>query len=240
MARWSGKQAALRWLGLAPGWPPPLFAVPGLSVTVLVIANCVPIVGVMFLGWDVFLILAAYWIENVVIAFYNVLRMHCIDGALKFSPGKAFVILFFLVHYGGFTFAHGLCILLIFGPSSAPAEDMATALAIVWPEVSEMLAARQWALITMAVSLFASHGLSFVVNYLLRGGRRRTNFDTLMFRPYRRIIVMNVTVLFGAILVGWLPSYHGPLCVLVAIKTSLDVFAHYREHRKLSERDQPW
>lgn len=235
MARPSGRQALERWLGLVPGRGPMLFPVPGLSVTALVVANCVPIFGVMFLGWDVFLILAAYWIENVVIAFYNVLRLHCIDGALKFSPGKAFVILFFLVHYGGFTLIHGICLLLIFGPPSAPAKDLATSLAAVWPEVSEMLAARRQALVTMAVSLFASHGLSFVVNYLLRGQRRRIDFNTLMFRPYRRVIVMHVTVVFGGILVGWFPSYQGPLCVLVALKTGLDVFAHYREHRKSSE-----
>ena len=235
MARPSGKRALERWLGLVVVRGPMLFPVPGLSVTALVVANCVPIFGVIFFGWDVFLILAAYWIENVVIAFYNVLRMHCIDGALKFSPGKASLILFFLVHYGGFTLIHGVCLLLVFGPPSAPAKDLATSLAAVWPEVSEMLAARRQALVTMAVSLFASHGLSFVVNYLLRGQRRRIHFTALMFRPYRRVIVMHVTVVVGGILVGWFPSYQGPLCVLVALKMGLDVLAHYREHRQPRE-----
>jgi hypothetical protein len=212
-----------------------LLPVPGLTVTALIAVNCVPIFGVIFLGWDIFLILAAYWIENVVIAFYNVLRMHCIDSPLKFSPGKAFVVVFFLVHYGGFTYLHGVCLLLIFGPSAPPADDLATSLSAIWPEVSQMLAARGHALVAMAVGLFASHGLSFVVNYLLRGERHRIQFNTLMFSPYRRVLVMHLTVVFGGILVELFPSYQGPLCGLVALKTGLDVFAHYREHRKPTE-----
>jgi len=56
-----------------------------------------------------------------------------------------------------------------------------------------------------------------------------------MFRPYRRVIVMHVTVVIGGILAGRFAAYQAPLCVLVALKTGLDVFAHYREHRKLSE-----
>ena len=98
-----------------------------------------------------------------------------------------------------------------------------------------MLTARQGALATMTLCLFASHGLSFVVNYILKGERHRIQFGTLMFSPYRRVVVMHLTVVFGGILVGYFPSYAGPLCVLVALKTGLDVFAHYHEHRKPSE-----
>ena len=235
MARPSGKGALERWLGLAPGRGEMPLPVPSLSVAALVLANCVPVFGVIFLGWDIFLILAAYWTENVVIAFYNVLRMQCIDSALKLSPGKAFVILFFLVHYGGFTLIHGSCLLLIFGPPAPPADDLATSLSAIWPEVSEMLGVRRHALAAMTLGLFASHGLSFVVNYFLRGERHRIHFNTLMFSPYRRVIVMHLTVVLGGMLVGLFPSHAGPLCVLVALKTGLDVLAHYREHSKPSD-----
>jgi len=211
--------------------PPPPF--PSLSLIALIVANCTPIFGVLFLRWDIFLILAAYWAENVVIAFYNVLRIQCVDRALKFSPGKAFVIALFLTHYGGFTFLHGTCLLLMFGSNASPAgEDLLSMLGAIWPEIREMLAVRLRPLIIMSISLFASHGVSFVLNYLLRGERRRVRFEDLMFRPYRRIVVMHLTVVLGGILVGKTGAHQAALCLLVALKITLDVIAHRREHKR--------
>jgi hypothetical protein len=40
-----------------------------------VLANSVPLVGVLFLGWDAFFIVLLYWAENLVIGSYNILKM---------------------------------------------------------------------------------------------------------------------------------------------------------------------
>jgi hypothetical protein len=39
------------------------------SVLILVAANLVPLVGVIFWGWDAFVLLMLYWLETAVIAF---------------------------------------------------------------------------------------------------------------------------------------------------------------------------
>ena len=41
----------------------------------LITVNLFPVFGVLFWEWDVFPIMLVYWSENVIIGFYNVLRM---------------------------------------------------------------------------------------------------------------------------------------------------------------------
>src|SRR5262249_53583461 len=45
------------------------------SAWALIAANCLPLLGVVFLGWDTFSIILVYWSENVVIGAINVLKM---------------------------------------------------------------------------------------------------------------------------------------------------------------------
>ena len=52
-----------------------------------------------------------------------------------------------------------------------------------------------------------------------------------MKRPYGRIIVLHVTIIFGAALIQWLGSPVSMLVVLVATKILLDLRLH------LAERD---
>ena len=42
------------------------------SLAALVIANAIPLVGVLFLGWTVFPLVLLYWLENVVVGGFNV------------------------------------------------------------------------------------------------------------------------------------------------------------------------
>ena len=46
-----------------------------IPVISLLIANAIPLWGVIFLGWDAFYIVLLYWTENLIIGFYNVLKM---------------------------------------------------------------------------------------------------------------------------------------------------------------------
>jgi hypothetical protein len=81
----------------------------------LVAANAVPVVGVLFFGWDGFYLVLLYWAENVIIGFYNVLKMACAKAP---SPrkhlDKLFAIPFFIFHYGAFCGVHGVFILAMF------------------------------------------------------------------------------------------------------------------------------
>jgi hypothetical protein len=86
------------------------------SVIALILANLPPIMGVLFLGWQVFPILFLFWMENVIIGASNVLKMIiCSPGDERQSAAKVFMIPFFCVHYGIFTAVHGIFVIFMFG-----------------------------------------------------------------------------------------------------------------------------
>ena len=44
------------------------------STASLIGANLIPLVGVLFFGWDAATILVLYWAENLIVGFYSILR----------------------------------------------------------------------------------------------------------------------------------------------------------------------
>jgi hypothetical protein len=200
------------------------------SAVVLVLANLVPLYGVVFLRWDVLSVLMLFWLENVVVGVFNILRMLV---ALPSEPtawvAKLFMIPFFCVHYGGFTAAHGMFVIGVFGHAFAertggtsPGTGM----------VIEII--REHHLEYAALFLAASHGFSFVANFLGRGEYRRTSLGSLMTKPYSRVVILHVTIVLGALLVAVLRSPLPALLLLIVLKIAVDVKAHLREHAKLA------
>jgi len=64
------------------------------STRVLILANLVPVAGVLLLQWDVLTILLLYWAENVIIGVINVFRMicaplHTFSAPKRIPPGNS-------------------------------------------------------------------------------------------------------------------------------------------------------
>lgn len=102
------------------------------SVIALVLSNLVPIAGVFLFHWDVFPLLFLFWLENVVIGVINVVKILLAGGIFQNSSSrdiskepmaalsigwgvKLFTAVFFSIHYGLFTFVHGVFLVAIFG-----------------------------------------------------------------------------------------------------------------------------
>ena len=86
-----------------------------ISVLALVAANIAPLIGVLFFGWDAAVIVLLYWTENVVIGFYNILKMVLVKlepSAPRF--GKLLAIPFFCIHFACFCGVHGLFLVFMF------------------------------------------------------------------------------------------------------------------------------
>lgn len=194
------------------------------SLIALVIGNAFPIVGVLFLGWTVFPIVLLYWLENVVVGGFNVLKMVFAQPSDPISwAGKLFLIPFFVVHFGGFTYVHGVLVLAFFGPKSLDPFALLSA-------VPAAIRANQlgWGVL----SLTTSHGLSFFWNYLKNREYQRASLNALMGQPYSRVIVLHLTMLFGGWIVMLLGSPVPALIVLVGLKTAADWRAHQAERVK--------
>ena len=46
-----------------------------IPVIALSAVNMIPLIGVLYLKWDAFHIVSLYWAEDLVIGFYNVLKI---------------------------------------------------------------------------------------------------------------------------------------------------------------------
>jgi hypothetical protein len=194
------------------------------SLAALVLANAVPILGVLFLGWTVFPLVLLYWLENVVVGGFNVAKLLMAQPREPaFWLGKLFLIPFFMLHFGGFTYVHGVLVVAFFGPKGTQPFDLLTA-------VPAAIRANQlgWGVLSLVIS----HGLSFYWNYIKSGEYQRASLNVLMGQPYGRIIVLHLTVLFGGWVVMLLGSPLFALVLLVGLKTAADWRAHQAERRK--------
>ena len=87
------------------------------SVGALVVANLVPLFGVVFLGWDAGEMCLLYWAENIVIGSYTILKLMFVKE--KGSAGcallwsKVFLAAMFVIHFGSFCGLHGAGVLAI-------------------------------------------------------------------------------------------------------------------------------
>jgi hypothetical protein len=197
------------------------------SIILLVLANMLPVVGVLWWGWSVFSVMLLYWLENIIVGLLNIPRILFASGGEDNSAQpmvkRLFTAVFFSVHYGLFTFVHGAFVFSMFaeGQYEEPTP------ALVWQLVSEQHL--YWAVLALSVS----HLASLVLNYLLAGEYRQVTVKEMMRKPYGRIVVLHLGIIFGGILLDILSAPLVGLIVLLLIKTIFDVRSHIMEHRSL-------
>jgi hypothetical protein len=196
----------------------------------LIAANLLPIYGVLKLGWNVADVVFLYWAENLVLGAMNVMRIllaqpntlgQLAARGIEMSPaqlltGKTVLAAFFLVHYGGFCFGHGVFLASTFGKGH-DAFQMAR----------EML--REPGMLLAVAALVLSHGFSLLRNYIGRGEYLRADVPKLMMRPYGRIVVVHLFVFAGGMAIQGFKSPALAIVAFVIIKIAVDAWMHKRE-----------
>ena len=85
------------------------------STLLLLAANAIPLFGVMYWGWDVFVLLMLYWLETAIIGGWMIVRVAIApSGSLgkieingrPTTAGSLFIAGFFVVHAGIFMGVH--------------------------------------------------------------------------------------------------------------------------------------
>lgn len=207
-------------------------------ILLLVAVNLIPLFGVLLFGWSLFSILILYWVENGIVGFFNVFKIalarqpisedsrFTVNGRRVDHP-KAFLVPFFILHYGIFWVVHGVFVILAFGIFGG----MLFSARKVEPFVGFWDFDERGVMIAVA-ALFLSHGVSFVVNYLGRREYEEVSPDEQMMQPYSRVFVLHFTILGGGFLAAYLGTPLASLVVMVLFKICLDIRAHLREHRE--------
>jgi hypothetical protein len=181
-------------------------------VLLVLILNLVPVACVIWLHWSILMLLVVYWMENVVVGVFTAAKMVAAGAAKGWLGGVGallFSVPFFVIHYGVFCLGHGLFVLAIGGLAAGgglPLDDPFTA-------VIPLLAPQTGPLLWTAAALAASQAASFV-RWLRRGEFRATTPDVEMAKPYGRIVVLHLTLLFGAFLAA---SLHDPVWVVALL-----------------------
>jgi hypothetical protein len=182
----------------------------------LVAANLIPLAGVLFFGWSLANVMVLFWAESAVIGFYTILKLAVVGRAWS-----VFSILFFIGHFGGFMALHLGFIYALFvrGVNAAGAESVRAALVAVFAPVWLSL-----------IGLVISHGISFYSNFIRGREYLSETTQRLMSGPYSRIVIMQLTIIFGGWVVQMLRSPVPALAILVLLKISADFSAHRSEH----------
>lgn len=213
------------------------------SILALIAGNLVPVAGILFLGWDAAALLLLYWAENIVIGFYTALKMACLKVERGQDLAKLFFVPFFMLHFGGFCALHGLFIMAFLKIGGGPGSFF-TGSALNWPGplvfiqllvgviahlMDNLPQGLEWPL----VGLLASHGVSFFQNFILGGEYASMNIQQVMMQPYKRIVLLHVTIIAGGLPVMMLGSPAWMLFAMVALKIGMDIHLHVKSHGKV-------
>lgn len=191
----------------------------------LLVYSLIPALGVLFLGWDWKEILLLYWLENITIglqAVIDIIRTKAHSkglGTMRSSKSvsdtrviKLILIIFFAVHYGTFTLAHGLFVIILIagvahlgGDFGAPI-DSASVYSIIgiWLLVSVSSIIRRTKIDTITTSVWRS-----------------------FWRPYARIIPLHCAIVAGVFAISYLGLPSIAALVLIALKLIVDVGTFY-------------
>lgn len=123
---------------------------------------------------------------------------------------KLFLIPFFLVHYGAFTFGHGLFLYVFFGR----------------PDLSPVV------LLSGLIPMLLTYIVQFQREYIASGRYLAASPIELMFAAYPRVIIFHLTVSLGGFVVLALGTPVVGLIVLVALKIVAEsIVAFLSQHR---------
>lgn len=202
------------------------------SIAVLIALNALPLYGVVAWGWQSFDLIFLYWLENLIIGAFTLLRMlvrpygHGVELVLPlfFAP-------FFTLHYGMFCLGHGSFVFSLFGDGRFDSHGFFDALYNIWPVLQQNHLL--WAAICLLLlQLFdwirdsRQHGFGF------------DNVKTLMVAPYRRIVILHITILASGFALGALEEPVLGLLILVILKTGFDLY-HWNKDEQRDPGDMP-
>ena len=195
--------------------------------------------GVLVLQWSVFVVIALFWFENVVIGVLNVAKM-LISGARIGGLaliGALALAAFFTVHYGMFTVAHGVFVVALFGKAElgGPASGLFAPLGQM---LDYLLSDREGWIAAVSIALLQTAAF-FRWWSATREHLTPAVLPNLMFAPYGRIVVLHITVIISGLLIGMLKQPVLGALLLVALKLAFDLGALTTGTQKRPSRLMP-
>lgn len=203
--------------------------------SILILSNIVPLAGILFWGWDTFVLLCLYCLETAVIGFWTILRAATMSRDPGSVAGRSIAGTlalggFFTVHAGLFMSVHMLFIYTLFaGPWTGRIHDARDFIRLI------VIGKDLW---IPLVALFVGQGAIFIndaVNRFVFAKVPLTNADTgeIMGDFYKRIVIMHVAIMGGAFIAQAIGTA-APLIVLVLLKIAIEIRFQMKARKETS------
>lgn len=167
----------------------------------IIAANLIPVYGVLFEGWSAKEVFLVYCLETIIVGIFNLIKMGIVTSIRKTDtwyngpsrtqqPGLLFMF-FFLVHYGLFV---AVQMGLFLGVSGMAQNSSINVFSFFykWPQLLSKGA------YIMLGAFIISYCFGMVYNFILSGQYRSVTLMHLMFQPYMRIFIQQITVIIGS------------------------------------------
>ena len=197
------------------------------TLLALIVGNLLPLFGVLFLGWDLLVTFLIFWLDNVLVGVFAVLKIVLAEGSKNawgepatFGDrlGKGF---FFVCFYGGFALLHGVAVLAFFGLTAyrkvhGPQFDL-----------GDLMALLPWGvLLTAALVLLVSHGMEFYLDFIRTRAYETATYMGAAGGAFARLVLLQVVLVGGGALAMNLRAPVIALVILVALKTLWELIAY--------------
>ena len=219
----------------------------------ILLVNILILAMVIFMEPNKYIVIAAYFFETLVIGINNVIKMLIITF---FSPARnekpdlipdkrkskgfssplqlnLFLILFFILHFSIFYFVQlGLMIGAGGGlTDSFPGDNS------FLPNPFAFFRETLWeqGIITI-VAIILVQLFSLIYSFILKGEYNVTNCIYQAIQPYGRIILQQIVVLIGGFFIIIMQDPVIFSCILIIIKTFVDVYSQRRHETKMLKR----
>ncbi|MFH1089387.1 MAG: DUF6498-containing protein [Candidatus Uhrbacteria bacterium] len=177
--------------------------------TKLILINLIPLLGVLFFDWSLFLVFFYYWLENCLVGLSSAGEMLMLSfWWRKIRIGLASTA-FFIFHYGGFMVGH-LFLLVFFFATNDPIFER-----FVWPSWPLF-----WFIFLNFIPVLLGYGISLIRFYQAKD--KTIRLGKLIFNPYRRLLVVHLTLLLGGLVAASLGAPILSLAVLIGLKLAFD------------------
>jgi hypothetical protein len=223
------------------------------AIALLVLANTVPLAGVLVLGWELPSLLVLYWLENGVLGAIAIAKAMtaAADGPVEKPPMAMWFVppgarrqigtigggpsgpvpvrwvrevVPFTASSGAFWLVHGIVVVFVVLPI------------LYWAAGTPGGQVDALGAMVGGICLLISHGASFRLNWLGRGEYLTADPAAPLNAAYVRTVILHVTIIVSGFIVVVLGSPAWVVALMVLMKTTVDLAAHLGERRQAAAR----
>lgn len=205
----------------------------------ILLTNCMVIYGVFIHKWPIFIIIYAFWLETLVISFFDALKILFAKGEKQPAPHLIKALIFFIFRLGLLLF-YLLFIVVFIGVLHAEADDLI--------KITTAVTFKDSIFNSVMLSMFLSNILNFIITYWTSG--ERSNNGPSYFYKFLdvRLFVIHIVIVLGTFAMMFAEknfpqskkeaSTIALLVVFIIIKTIADII--YSAFSKKQDQIEPF